>query len=232
MITYLFTALLTTFISVNGNVVPVDADGTAYASYIAEADTDIGDNTITENTPSTYGLDDPAGDNTVSDGNAIVLQADTSQMVSLLSDTVQLLSENSATVTGTVNTTVLDMCDRIIDDYPAHYKYAAFRIDSDDSYRTTLYIAKKATYAGGTVTFSEDCIAVNFYRTTTSGGYSGYIYYNVSDAPSASVYIGNDSIVYTNVIDGYPALGNKTPVSNDWLYIILIVMILVAVILK
>lgn len=240
----LFSAILTAFISSNGNVVAVDLDSTAYQEYIAEADTDIGDNTINESTLSktaessedeTGNIDNDTlsvSDGDSSDGDSSVTYLDTTEMVSLLSDTVELLSENSSTVTGTVNTTVLDMCDRIIDDYPSHYKYAAFRIDSDDSYRTTLYIAKKATYDNGTITFSDDCIAVNFYRTTTSSGYTGYIYYNVSDAPSASVYIGDDSIVYTNVIDGYPTLGNKTPTNNDWLYIMLLVIILVIVIVK
>lgn len=235
----LFSAILTAFISSNGNVVAVDPDSTAYQEYIAEADTDIGDNTINESTLSktAESPEDETGNIvpdtlTVSDGNSSVTYLDTTEMVSLLSDTVELLSENSSTVTGTVNTTVLDMCDRIIDDYPSHYKYAGFRIDSDDSYRTTLYIAKKATYDNGIISFSDDCISVNFYRTESGYGYSGYIYYNVSDSPNASVYIGDDSIVYTNVIDGYPTLGSKTPVNNDWIYIMLLVIILVIVIVK
>ena len=236
MTALLFSAILTAFISVNGNVVPVDPDSTAYQTYIEESDTDLGDNTYTESTLSKTAepIQPETGTvtNDVSAGDSPVTYIDTTQMVSLLSDTVELLSENSSTVTGTVNSTVLDMCDRIIDDYPSHYRYAAFRIDSDDSYRTTLYISKNATYENGTIYFSEDCIAVNFYRTTTNTGYSGYIYYNVSDAPNASVYIGNDSIVYTNVIDGYPTLGNKTPVNNDWIYIMLLVIILVIVIVK
>lgn len=228
----LFTAILTTFISSNGNVVAVDADSAAYESYVAEADTDIGDNTVTEPTLSKTDETTEVSDGDVPSTDTPVVYADTTEMVSLLSDTVELLSENSSTVTGTVNTTVLDICDRIIDDYPSHYRYAAFRIDSEDSYRTILYIAKKADYENGVITFSDDCIAVNFYRTTTTSGYSGYIYYNVSDAPDATVTVGTDAIVYTNVIDGYPTLGNKTPASLDWLYTILLVIILVVVILK
>lgn len=239
MIALLFSTILTAFISVNGNVVTVEPDSTAYQTFIEKSDTDLGDNDYTESTlsrtvqptlPETGNT--ASGTNDISDGDLPVTYMDTTQMVSLLNDTVQLLSENSSTVTGTVNTTVLDMCDRIIDDYPSHYKYAAFRIDSDDSYRTTLYISKNASYDGGMIAFSEDCIAVNFYRTTSGTGYNGYIYYNVSETPNASVYIGNDHIVYTNVLDGYPTLGSKTPVNNDWIYIMLLVIILVIVIVK
>lgn len=230
-------AILTTFISVNGSVMPVDSNSEAYIDYAENAITDIGNpETLTiKNGESDTQEDNTTQEDEVSSGDiagTTVVYTDTSEMVSLLSDTVELLSENSSTVTGTINTTILDMCDRIIDDYPSHYKYAAFRIDSDDSYRTILYIAKKATLDGDTITFSDDCIAVNFYRTTISTGYNGYIYYNVTDSPNATVTIGSNSIVYTNVIEGYPALGNKTPVSYDWLYIILMVIILIVVLVR
>lgn len=237
MITLICTAILTTFISVNGNVAAVDAESEAYKEYLANAVTDVGNPealTLTDEETDSQ-EEDTTQEDTVSAGDTsgtTLVYTDASEMVSLLSDTVELLSENSSTVTGTINTTILDMCDRIIDDYPSHYKYAAFRIDSDDSYRTILYIAKKAKLDGDTITFSDDCIAVNYYRTTISSGYSGYIYYNVTDSPNATVTIGSNSIVYTNVIEGYPVLGNKTPVSYDWLYIVLLVIILIVVLMR
>lgn len=227
-------AILTTLISVNGQVNEVPSDSSGAVTYSQTAVTDIGDPdnlTTTKEVTETI-QDSEATDVSSGDSQTPVVLADTSEMVSLLSDTVELLSENSASVTGTINTTILDMCDRIVDDYPSHYKYAAFRTDTDDSYRTILYIAKKATYDNGSITFSDDCIAVNFYRTTTTSGYSGYIYYDVSKSPNATVTVGSKSIVYTNVIDGYPTIGNKTPVSHDWLFVILLIVILIIVLVR
>lgn len=143
-----------------------------------------------------------------------------SELVSLLSQSVSLLSENSASVTGTVNNTVLDLMDRIVNGYPDR-KYIAFRTDTDDSYKTTLLLAKRAKVNGKTVTFSEDCIAVNFYRYNATSYSNSYLYYTVSDSPSASVTVGNQSIVYTNTITGYPTLGdNPSQVTPDYLLLI------------
>lgn len=156
-----------------------------------------------------------------------------SELISLLSQSVSLLSENSASVTGTVNSTVLDLMDRMVNGYPDR-KYIAFRTDTDDSYKTTLFLAKRAKVNGKTVTFSEDCIAVHFYRYYNSSSYgSGYLYYTVSDSPSASVTIGNQSIVYTNTITGYPTLGdNPSQVTPDYLLLIAIFACILILIFK
>lgn len=216
---------LTTFISVGGNVVEVPADSPQAISYVQESVTDIGNPDNLVSTLSIEETDIETETETVSDGDTqtVVIQQDNTEVIALLNEQVELLAENSSSVSGTINSQVLDMMDRIIDDYPDYYKYAGFRVDSDDSYRTTLYIAKGCTVSNNVITFTDDCVAVNFYRSSTSS-YSNYIYYDVSDAPGATVDVSDRSIVYTNALDAYPSLGNinKSDSSIMWLSLLFI----------
>lgn len=225
--------LMTTFVSVNGSVQTVDADSQQAVEYQTESVTDIGN---PDNLVSTLSIAEES--ESFSDGDSVSeevteeeIYTDESQIVSLLSEQVELLAENSSTVTGTVNSQVLGMMDRIINDYPEYYKYAGFRVDADDSYRTTLYIAKTATAQNGIITFSDDCKAVNFYRTTSSS-YTNYIYYTVTDSPGATVDVNSNSIVYTNVLDAYPTLGSVAKQSSDRLWIVIAVEFVIAIIIR
>lgn len=162
----------------------------------------------------------------------IIAQEDNSEEVALLATAVELLAENSTSVTGTVNSTVLTLMDRMIDAYPSYYRYAGFRTSDDDSYASTLYIAKNMSVNGNTITFSDDCVAVTFARQTTSSGYSGYIYFTVSDAPSASVEVSTDSIVYTNCLAGYPSLGTRVDFKEEYIWIGFAVMLVAVVMIR
>lgn len=218
MLAIIPTMLLTAFISVNGQVVQVEADSSEAVAYEQEAVTDVGN-------PDNLVFDEPtlSTEETATSEPTLSTEETASATVpdndiSVLSEAIELLAENSSTVTGTINSTVLDLMDRMIDSYPEHYKYAGFRTDSDDTYATTLYIAKRVTTNGNTLTFSDDCVAVTFDRYTSSN-YNGYIYYNVSDAPNARVNISNRSIVYTNALDGYPSLGKKSRIPTEYVWI-------------
>lgn len=221
----------TTFISVNGQLVEVPVDSAEALSYAANAVTDIGD----PDNVSSFTLENPdgtSGDDTAADDPGVTLDPTSTPEPSvtpeqsgevlsdseLLSDAVDLLAENSTTVTGTINTTVLGLMDRIIDDYPDYYEYAGFRIDSDDAYRATLYISKHGSHENGTITFGDDCIAVDFYRYSNNYA-SSYVYYEITDTPEATVDIRANTIVYTDVIDGCPALGTRTPQSSENLWL-------------
>lgn len=223
---WLCTLLLTTFISVNGQLVEVAADSEAARAYAEEAVTDIGDT-------SNYIMTEDFTIRSVSSGDTSSSEtvSDYSDMILLLSEQVELLAENSSTVTGTLNTSVLELMDRIVDSYPSFYKYAGFRTSSDDTYTSTLYVAKKAVVNGNTITFSSDCVAVSFYRTTSSS-YSSYIYYTVTDSPGASVTVDSQSIVYTNVLDGYPSLGNKSALPDDFIWIGVFVVVVLVIFLR
>lgn len=219
--------MATTFISVNGQILEVAANSSEALQYAANAVTDIGDPenlTAVEEEPGASSTDLETGfetdlEQTETEENTQEEQTEEiGSEAELLSDAVDLLAENSTTVTGTINTTVLGLMDRIIDDYPDYYEYAGFRIDSDDAYRATLYISKHGSHENGTITFGDDCIAVDFYRYSNNYA-SSYVYYEITDTPDATVDISTNTIVYTDVIDGYPALGTRTPQTDEniWL---------------
>lgn len=213
---------LTTFISVNGQVQEVPINSSEAIAYEVNAVTDLGDpdnlaTTETETTETTETTEPSEAPEPI-----VQIINDNSEEVALLSEAVELLAENSTTVTGTVNSSVLDLMDRMVDSYPDYYKYAGFRTSTDDSYQTTLYIAKRATVNGSTIIFSEDCVSVNFARYQQSG-YTGYVYYEVVDSPGASVDVNSNSIVYTNVLDSYPALGNKSQIDSSYIWIMLLI---------
>lgn len=231
----IFESVLASFVISLATMFSVAPDGNITADTVIENPSDDLFRTSQEElTDFQESYDDPSSE--ISDGDIsggdLTLDKE-SELISLLSQSVSLLSENSASVTGTVNSTVLDLMDRMVNGYPDR-KYIAFRTDTDDSYKTTLFLAKRAKVNGKTVTFSEDCIAVHFYRYYNSSSYgSGYLYYTVSDSPSASVTIGNQSIVYTNTITGYPTLGdNPSQVTPDYLLLIAIFACILILIFK
>lgn len=233
---------LTAFISVNGQLVEVETDSEEYYNYTQSVVTDIGSpdyiqtlSEIVEATaePTVEPTTEPTAESTVEPTtdpdaaptvepteapNDTVLVVDNDEEVALLTNMVELLAENSDSATGTVNSTILTLMDRMVNNFPSYYKYAGFRTSSSDSYSSTLYISKDANVSGSTITFGTDCIAVDFYRVTTDN-YNGYIVYNVSDSPGASVNINNNTIVYTNALDGYPSLGTKSIFTEEWLWI-------------
>ena len=229
---------LTAFISVNGQLVEVEKDSAAYENYMENAVTDIGDpvnlltdtvediaETPAEGTDGTGSVADPASPTATPAPEATpepaVVVVDNEEEVALLTTAVELLAENSDTATGTLNSSVLTLMDRMIDSYPSFMKYAGFRTSEDDSYMSTLYISKRAEVSGYTITFGSDCIAIDFARQTTNNGYSGYIYYTVTDSPNASVNVNSGTIVYTNCMKGYPSLGSKPFVQEHWYWVAL-----------
>lgn len=235
MITTLMGFMLTTFISVNGQVQAVPADSPEAAAYAVNAVTDIGDPeylTETETTETeTTETETTEMENAETNPTTTIIETDNSEEVALLSEAVELLGENSSSVTGTVNSSVLDLMDRMTDSYPAYYKHAGFRTSADDSYNTTLYIAKRARADGNKITFSEDCICINFARYASSG-YSSYVYYDVTETPFATVDVTSHSIVYTDVLDGYPTLGTKEAFPEEYLWIALLAVVAVVLFLR
>lgn len=219
---------LTTFISVGGQIVEVAEDSALKAAYEENVVTDIGN---PDNLDNTLSMEDLEASVSANDAVTYVMQSDNTEVVALLEESVMLLSENSSTVTGSLNSSVLDLMDRMTDSYPSYYKYAGFRTSLDDAYSATLYIAKKATVNGSTITFSEDCVSIDFSRYYNNYNTS-YIYYTVTPSPNASVNVNGNSIVYTNVLDGYPSLGNKSKVSEEYIWIAVFAILAVVIFVR
>lgn len=227
MFANLMILTLTAFISVNGQVKEVETTSEEYKNYIECSVTDIGNPnnlyTTSEEVaePTAESTSEPIEVTTVSGGDAgtyLVVEPNNEEEIALMTTMVDLLAENSDSATGTVNSTILTLMDRMVNNFPSYYKYAGFRTSSSDSYSSTLYISKRADVNGSTVTFGSDCVAIDFYRVTTDN-YNGYIVYNVSDSPNASVSVNSDTIVYTNALEGYPSLGTKSQFPEEWLWI-------------
>lgn len=228
MIGLILGIALTTFISVDGHVVAVEQNSPEAVYYNENAITDIGN---PDNLESAQTTDEVSGNDIITDNTKSVVSYDNSEEISLLSDAVELLAENSTSVTGTMNSTVLNLMDRIIQDYPSYYKYAGLRISDDDSYRSVLYISKRASVNGDTITFSDDCIAVNFYRYQQTG-YTSYVYYDITDSPGATVNVSGDTIVYTNCIKGYPALGTVKQSNEDMFYVVIFAAVICIILIR
>lgn len=227
MIGLLMGVALTTFISLDGDVIAVAQNSPEAFSYTETVVTDIGNPDNLDTTLSNPEVS--AGDAQFGDMQPFLY--DNSEEITLLSDAVELLAENSSSVTGTMNSTVLNLMDRIIQDYPSYYKYAGLRIDQNDAYRSVLYIAKRATVNGDTITFSDDCIAVNFRRNQSTGANS-YVYYDITDSPNATVNVRGDTIVYTNCIKGFPSLSTVEQANEDNFYVLIFAAIICIILIR
>lgn len=225
----------TTFISLNGQLVEVPVGSPQALAYLSNAVTDIGDPDNVSSFPENP--DESSGDAAQTDlpevtpDPTVTPEPMQQSQVELLENAVELLAENSTTVTGTVNSTVLGIMDRIIDGYPDFYEYAGFRIDSDDAYRSTLYISKHAKYEDGVITFGDDCIAVQFYRYSNNYA-SSYVYYDIEESPDATVTVNNDTIVYTNTMVGAPHLGTVTKENDSFNWIAFFVSFMLVIFLR
>lgn len=89
---------------------------------------------------------------------------------------------------------VLQAFDLLVSDIPSHYGYIAF--NSDDAY----YLASGTQYSvqGSTVYFGNDCRVAIFSSVDSQPNFV------VQDIPNFSFTVDNGSLVYTNLISGYP----------------------------
>lgn len=234
--------LLTTFISIGGQIkeVPVDSpEAVAYEQTLTDSgkyDFDyvpvqkllLGDgkhevlyvDTLPDPDTELTVSDGDVAKNTVSSGDIIpYVLLDDGEIAGLLNEQIELLAENSSSVTGTLNSTVLDLMDRMVDDLPSYYKYAGFRTNADDAYQATLYLSKDAKYNNNVITFGDDCIAIRFYRLSQGNNYNYYLTYERYESPNSTVTINDNTIIYTNVVDGFPALGNHQKFEIEYFWI-------------
>lgn len=89
---------------------------------------------------------------------------------------------------------VLQAFDLLVSDIPSHYGYIAF--NSEGAY----YLASGTQYSvqGSTVYFGSDC-KVAIYSVVDD-----QISFNVQDIPNFSFTVDSGSLVYTNLISGFP----------------------------
>lgn len=94
----------------------------------------------------------------------------------------------------------LDTFDRIVSGIPSYYGYYGI-INESDAY---LYYGSESSINGSTVSFGLDCKEVHIYVDE-----SDIFQFETFSAPGSSFILGTSSICYTNLISGYPTLGDS-----------------------
>jgi hypothetical protein len=158
------------------------------------------------------GLDVPVLSGDVSPGD--VLFAVPGDVFQVFYEAVVALASETTSALGTVNGTVLDIMDRIVDGLPPSHRYVAFRTSTSDGYLTNLYIAKRVSVNGKALTFSDDCLLVSFDRVT-SGGVQ-YLRYYYTAVGASTVTVAGNTVVYTNCLPNYPILGRLVVPGSDF----------------
>lgn len=144
--------------------------------------------------------------NTVSSGDAgsasevvVIDNSASEELLMTISEDVQYLVE--ASVDGYLSSSIVDVFDRVVDSHDYNY-YVAFRgSDSSEGY---LYLSNYCSSNS-----LDDCTVVHMYRASSGENYSYDYYYQVSYDDSESFNFGNNAMYYTNVVPGYPELGDS-----------------------
>lgn len=94
----------------------------------------------------------------------------------------------------------LDTFDRVISGIPPYYGYYGIVNDSD----AYLYFGSENSVNGLNIAFGADCKEVHFYDDG-----SGNFQIENTASPGASFLVGTSDICYTNLISGFPTLGDS-----------------------
>lgn len=121
------------------------------------------------------------------------IQVETLDPVESVSDNYITLIENS------FESQALDTFDRIVSDLPSYYAYCAYSME-DGSW--ILVSGSTYSISGGIIYFGEDARISRFYESNDSIALDTYISSNYSITLEAS------KVYYTNLLKGYPALGD------------------------
>ncbi len=153
-------------------------------------------------------------------------------ITALSDDLVELYTINQNVANQYLSSAVVAVFDKAVSGASYGADYVAWRDDANDSNSGYLLIGKgKAT--GTNVTFEEDAVLCHYYRTWT--GSSNY-QYNYSVTHTGDTYSINfaNRLIYTNLIEGYPILGDRIDSrSHLTLYLIFgIIAVIVFIIMK
>lgn len=151
---------------------------------------------------------------------------DSPALVELQSDVAYLASE-TASSSGYLSSSALDVFDRVVESLDYNY-YCAFRYDND-SYNAVLFLSDKISRNGSVVSLS-DAKKVQLYRVASGSGYNYSYYYSVIDVGDVDIQLGDNLMYYTNCLVGYPALGSLTAPGHypAWIPLVLLVGLVIA----
>lgn len=106
-----------------------------------------------------------------------------------------------------LSTSIVDCFSRVIAGLPAGTHYVAYRNNTSDSNEGYLLFDKSGKYTGGSLSFPSGKL-VHYYRYSYQSGYQTYYEYrySIEDVRDMVVGLNNQSLVYTDLVDGYPTL--------------------------
>ncbi|MCM1342671.1 MAG: hypothetical protein NC305_04005 [Lachnospiraceae bacterium] len=141
-------------------------------------------------------------------------QAAGEYLASVSSGNASLLAELRAISTGQeqaaenyLSATIVDVMDRVVRAHP-FCKYIGFRTSLNNATDGTLVYGNRSASSSGSVTI-YDGYKVDYYRYQYQSGYQTYYEYRYTVTPveEYTVNFGTNTLVYTNVVPGYPTLG-------------------------
>lgn len=94
----------------------------------------------------------------------------------------------------------LDTFDRIVSGIPSYYGYYGFLTDTD----AYLYYGSESSVNGSNISFGMDCKEVHLYENADSD-----LQIETTASPSASFILGSSDLCYTNLLSGFPTLGDS-----------------------
>ena len=109
-----------------------------------------------------------------------------------------------------LSSAIVDCFSRVVAGLPAGTHYVAYRNNTNDSYEGFLVFDKSGKFTGDSISFSSG-ILVHYYRYSYQSGYQTYYdyRYSVEDVRDMVVGLNNHSLVYTDLVDGYPTLSTS-----------------------
>lgn len=109
-----------------------------------------------------------------------------------------------------LSSSIVDCFSRVLAGLPAGTHYVAYRNNSNDSYEGFLLFDKSGKYTGDALSFSSGKL-VHYYRYSYQSGYQTYYdyRYSVEDVRDMVISLNNQSLIYTDLVDGYPTLSTS-----------------------
>ena len=131
-----------------------------------------------------------------------------------------------------LSSSIVDCFSRVVAGLPVGTHYVAYRNNTTDSNEGYLLFGKSGKYNGDSLVFSSGTL-VHYYRyQISSGNYYSYDYrYTVEDVSDYSISLNNQSLVYTDLVDGYPTLSTGSDADRNVSFALVYGCVLLAVFL-
>lgn len=131
-----------------------------------------------------------------------------------------------------LSSSIVDCFSRVVAGLPAGTHYVAYRNNTTDANEGYLLFDKSGKYTGDVLSFSSGTL-VHYYRYSYQSGYQTYYEYrySVDDVRDMVVGLNNQSLVYTDLVDGYPTLSTSFDSDRNVSFFVILACISLALVL-